>query len=61
MEEKLIKQLPEEIITIIYRHYFTRVIINGTEFNNKLFKAQLKRLSFKQRRNVLAYHNHPTI
>ncbi len=61
MQEELIQKLPEEIINQIYKHFFSRVIINGLEFNTKLFHTQLKQLSFKQRRNMLQYHNHPTI
>lgn len=61
MNEQLLVQLPEEIINKIYKHFFSRVIINGLEFNTKLFQTQLKQLSFKQRRNMLQYHNHPTI
>ena len=61
MQEKLIYKLPEDLINLIYRHFYSRVIINGCEFRTKLFKTQLKSLSFKQRRNMLAYHNHPTI
>lgn len=57
----LINLLPDELINLIYRHFFTRVIINGTEFKSKLFKFQIKQLSFKQQRNMIAYHNHPTI
>jgi hypothetical protein len=61
MENKLMNQLPEEVINLIYRYYYTRIVLNGSEFKSKLFKTQLRSLSFKQRRNMLAYHNHPTI
>ena len=54
-------KLPEELICLIYRHFYSRVVLNGSEFRAKLFKTQLRGLSFKQRRNMLAYFNHPTI
>lgn len=54
-------QLPEDLIQNIYKHFYSRVIINGCEFKNKLFFRQLKKLSFKQKRHMIAYHNHPTI
>jgi hypothetical protein len=61
MQVKLMNKLPEELICLIYRHFYSRVVLNGSEFKTKLFKTQLKGLSFKQRRNMLAYYNHPTI
>ena len=62
MQPKLVNQLPEEIINDIYRKVFTR-LLNGSEFQNKMFSRQIRHLSLslKQRRNILAYHNHPTI
>jgi hypothetical protein len=61
MDIKLINKLPEEIIFLIYKHFFSRVVLGGLEFQTKLFKTQLRGLSFKQRRNMLAYYNHPII
>ena len=61
MKYKLMNQLPDELINLIYKNFFTRVVLNGSEFKTKLFKHELKKLSFKQQRDMLAYHNHPTI
>jgi hypothetical protein len=53
---KYLNHLPEEIINKIYAHYFHKYILKSQELKDQIFKLKLRKMSFKQRRDLALYH-----
>ena len=54
---KYLNHLPEEIINKIYAHYFHKYILKSQEFKHQIFKLKLRKMSFKQRRDLALYNS----